>query len=464
MITEIISAISTGAGIYLLAKQKGESDAKDDFDSSVEELAEEKASEYIAEQKAEEAAKDPRYRDMYLLDDKESEYDPFYDYTSDSTFYSEDVLTQCQGVANNMSKAFRCRFLDAICAESKEYPIDGINNDMYHIYGNSELGYVGDYQYRAGHKGYCRYYALVMEVFNPFQVQAPLRKIVLKDIYVGGDECNVVWSGGYCHDYDNGGIVNASNLYYMDGSTCKCYPLEYEFRTKDLTIPARSSVYLKIILPLAIRKEINLNKTIISDKTQFCRGNLETIAKRYFYYNFPSDYNSVTNNKPDTYFRNDITYELMKKYDGWDNYDNIRNTNYTKYGLFPVYYDFKQNKMNAIIENTWVAPKSLRNEGLKCTAILCSNDGFYVPEHNTINSQKVQNGVSVHDIGLLHNVTSQSNQYVYELAQFGDYEGVTPVIAENGYGLDDQLDTASEYVTGDTINDGLYDYTHDNLG
>lgn len=469
MIQEVMSAVSAAAGIYILAKNKGKNESKKTFDQQVEEKASEMFAEKIAEQQAEEAAKDPRYRAMYF-GDKEEEYDPFYDYASDPVYFNEEMLEKANSYADRMCHAFRARFVAPILIETDaKTPYSGWWTDARE--GFVELNVANKFTMaRDFFGGSLRYYVTMLEVFNPINANAPLKKICFKDIQVNGKDCQV-WNVGGCWNeasayqmsrmnrkwYNdtkstlNSGMANAVSLTYI--------PKVYEYQC-DITIPARSSVYVCVMLPLGCQpKATNVRLYAlksVQDLIDFAKNNPpirnlfdpvgadfnEGGAARYNAYNFLEESLGDPNfawqlkSSPASEFKENLIRRL------WDGSMGCR----------------------AAILNTFEAPDSLAKGGLSAKVFVCSSDENFVQEGDP-DGRDPKSDCPSFDLKYMHGSrpTTGSNQYDWQNTYFGEWEGELPRKMEYSVDVKNGIQSLADVLL-DGMKIEYYDFNKQNLG
>lgn len=289
MITEILSVVLMAGGAHLLSKINGKKEDDGPSDGSsvfvsddtgdTMDNSEESVVDNSEESTDETTVSDPRNGSLYFGDSTQ-EYDPFYDYAGSA--FDELSLNALTYIPSTMGQALRARLIAPALLMTAEDLRAGFNRDgneysrslALHEYknGNSEISY-----FAAARKIKVRRVAFVLEVFNPFEEEAQLQKIVFNDIKIGNTRCMVM---------NNWRVVdgNDAELYYHaakeirvmdenDKKKLRYYPYEFipgtgkwdssksseiqkgwtQPYTKDrhyCTIPPRSSVYIKIDLPL----------------------------------------------------------------------------------------------------------------------------------------------------------------------------------------------------------------------
>ncbi len=446
MVQEVISAISTAAGIYILAKRKGEKngndDAQKDFDKLVEEKAAEMTAEKIAEQQAADAAKDPRNRVMYF-GNKEEVYDPFYDYSNDPVYFSEEMLEKANTWKDRMCHAYRARFVSPIVIESGETRLSNgwftdAREDMFVINVANNPTICRDF-----FGGKMRYYTLMLEVFNPINAPAPLKKICFKDIEVGGKKCQVINDGGFWNEASAHQMWRMNRKWYNDTKTAPgnglaggvnltYIPRVYEYQC-EINIPARSSVYVCVMLPLGHQREgdVKLYKSStqnifdLCSQTDFVFNMYDPIGADF------SKYGAARNTAIDQLARINVYLQDGAYADRvyrrvWDNYCGCQ----------------------GLILNGFVAPDSLASANLSAKVLLCSSDDNFVQEGDPEGRTPKADCPSF-DLKMLHGSRplSSGNQYLWQNSYFDEWEGELPIKMVN-WSITESIQSLSDRLLG----------------
>lgn len=452
MLQEILSAASTAAGIYLLSVNKGKKEAKKDFDEQVEEAAKDKASDYIAEQKAEEAAKDPRFRDMYFAPTDEP-YDKFYDYTNDPVFFSDEMLEKANSWNDRKCYAMRCRFLYPIYIQSNENRRNGIWIDARE--GFAEINAKGVRTFcRDAFSGSIRYYTLAMEIFNPLPSKAPVKKICFSDIDINGVKCQVVNWGGYIHDASATQMYNMNRKWYNDsasgesGSQLSYIPRVYEYNV-DLDIPAKSSVYLIVVLPLGVQQVDPIFYRMDDIKSIY-----DLAANGVFNLESPNggiDINSVMN---DAF---NIFGNSYKQY--YDMYMSNQDINLL---AIQRIWDFIAG-CRGIIVNYFQAAPSLRQGTFSSKVYLCGSADSFVQEGNP-EGKEPRKDCPAFDLKIIHGAApnESSNNFSWQNSYYNDLESELPFVSDSV--PQTTINELANRVGMDFDYSEFYDFTSKNLG
>lgn len=458
MVKEVISALSTAAGIYILAKRNGEKKgsrtAQEDFDQKVEEMAADK----LAEQQAAEAAKDPRYRAMYF-GDKEEVYDPFYDYSNDPIYFSEEMLEKANTWKDRMCYTFRARFVSPFVIESGElggYPgwWTDAREGLFEINtgGVKHLG-------RDFFKGTLRYYTLMMEVFNPINSPAPLKKICFKDIKIGDKDCQVFNDGGFYHEASGNQMYRMNRKWYKDTKTSPGAGLAgavnveyikrvYEYQC-NITIPARSSVYVCVMLPLSVQQDNGYAKLV--------NASLQNI----FDLCSQSEYAWNMYDPIDTDFRVGGRARLAA-----EEYLARQNV-YLREGDYAdrVYRRIYDNLCgcSVILFNSFKAPDSLATSNLSAKVMVCSSEDNYIQEGDPDN-RTPKTDCPAFDLKIMHGgrPISSRNIYDWQNAYFDEWEGELPIKMVN-LDPEDSIKLLEDYLLNGADID-YYDFNQSNIG
>lgn len=446
MVQEVLSALSTAAGIYILAKNKGEQKGQDDtkkqFEERVEELAAQKAAEEIAKQQAEEAAKDPRYRSMYF-GDKEESYDPFYDYSNDPVYFNEEMLEKANTWKDRMCHAFRARFVSPIVIESKEVKIGNgwwtdARESLININVANQPRLCRDF-----FSGKIRYYILMLEVFNPINAPAPLKKICFKDIEVGGKKCQVLNEGGFWSEASAYQMYRMNRKWYNDAKTAPgdglsggvnltYIPKVYEYQC-EISIPARSSVYVCVMLPLGHQREgdVKLYKGSFQNIFSLC-------SQTDYVWNMfdPSgaDFNVGGGARL-------TAEEILARQNVYLQNGDYANRVYRR--VWDAYCGCE-----CFIMNGFVAPDSLTSANIGAKVLLCSSDDNFVQEGDPEGRTPKADCPSF-DLKMLHGSRpiSSGNQYDWQNSYFDEWEGELPISMVN-WSITESIESLSERLLG----------------
>ncbi|MCQ2232056.1 MAG: hypothetical protein MJZ30_09445 [Paludibacteraceae bacterium] len=199
MITGILSLITTALGAsFLISRKKEDLPIVEDPTMIDEDVLEEE----------EENDNDPRKGAMYFGNRKEK-YDPFYDYTNDDVYSSQEALNMISGIQNALSRAYRCRIIRPFFAMSDPKrlnvsKLDSSNsiqkNQLYSTFGVGPKNvFMKDWPSNKEpfqqmpvmpfFRGEYNVIDFVVEVFNPFDFEAPLSKLRFSGLTCGGDKC-----------------------------------------------------------------------------------------------------------------------------------------------------------------------------------------------------------------------------------------------------------------------------------
>jgi|GEM_PF-5308858 len=432
MITEILSVAAVAGGAYLLSKNDKEADGKsggsnddvilDDSTGTSDEpdvVTEPETDDPTTDDKGTtEDTSDPRNRELYF-GDKTQGYDPFYDYTGSS--FDKLSLNALTYVPPTMGQALRARLIAPAILSTGEMSLSGdfkngleFDPDLLaHEYKNSNGEKLWHF---AAKRIRTRHIAFVLEVFNPFEEEAQLQKIVFNDIKIGNTRCMAVhqhcpltdreikYPDAYYADFLN----SARELRAMDENGVKklrYHQYEYnpftgygydnienlkkgwgECYVKDrhyCTIPARSSVFIKISLPL-----INYDSALLS------------------WFNM-SDFVKVERKSSGAI--KEIKWRLKDFAERWGMTDkNFYATNGNGRGIGNIcFYD------------TNPAP-SLRNENLKMKITLYSDEKNYIPKDDLAGRPARSEYGATFDLRLMRGHRPQSFTYKWEDSYMGD--------------------------------------------
>lgn len=433
MITEILSVAAVAGGAYLLSKndKESETDGKsggsnddvilDDSTGTSDEPDVDTEPETDDPTTDDEGTtvdtSDPRNRELYF-GDKTQGYDPFYDYTGSS--FDKLSLNALTYVPPTMGQALRARLIAPAILSTGEMSLSGdfkngleFDPDLLaHEYKNSNGEKLWHF---AAKRLRTRHIAFVLEVFNPFEEEAQLQKIVFNDIKIGNTRCMAVHKHYPIGDSELKLSVYASDCFHsvrelraMDENGVKklrYHQYEYnpftgygydnlenvrkgweEYNVKDrhyCTIPARSSVFIKISLPLINYDSALLSWFNMSDFVKVERKSSGAIKK--------------------------IEWKLKDFAERWGMTDkNFYATNGNGRGIGNIcFYD------------TNPAP-SLRNENLKMKITLYSDEKNYIPKDDLAGRPARSEYGATFDLRLMRGHRPQSFTYKWEDSYMGD--------------------------------------------
>lgn len=202
MILELAAIASTVAGALLLRKKSTDEETKTDYAPDVEvEEAPEGEFEPVVEEPAPEpepaapsAPADPRDGELYL-GDKSQPYDPFYDYSKGGIYaMSKYQLSSIEGNDETLAQAYRMRIVRPFFAFEKASRPKTWNG----LYRNNGLPmqtlqkgskFLNVMPFYRGDYSRVRF---LLEVFNPFDFDAPLQKLRISAVSSGGKECYII--------------------------------------------------------------------------------------------------------------------------------------------------------------------------------------------------------------------------------------------------------------------------------
>lgn len=202
MMLELAAIASTVAGALLLRKKSTDEETKTDYAPDVEvEEAPEGDFEPVVEEPAPEpepaapsAPADPRDGELYF-GDKSQPYDPFYDYSKGGIYaMSKYQLSSIEGNDETLAQAYRMRILRPFFGyETAKRPKTA--NGQYRNNGlpmqTLEKGgkFLNVMPFVRGDYTNVRF---LLEVFNPFDFDAPLQKLRISAVSSGGKECYII--------------------------------------------------------------------------------------------------------------------------------------------------------------------------------------------------------------------------------------------------------------------------------
>lgn len=236
--------------------------------------------------------------DMYFGDG--GNYDQFYDYTKSA--YTKEVLQNSSAVASTMGLAMRCRIVSPFVAESEPLSLsmgDKAWAYKYDNYGTDRMK-VGDsfVATRAFWQGSYREVAFVLEVFNPYSCSASLKQLVFKRIRIDNKKCQVVNNFGYCHDATGGDAMLINKKLYVsdsvaDGSATIDEETPY-ILSCNINVPKQSSVFVPVVLPLAVVSSNKINTNSSTDKITTLQDNSVYVAKQASQLDFKIDKSNMS--------------------------------------------------------------------------------------------------------------------------------------------------------------------------
>lgn len=397
------------------------------------------------------------------------EYDQFYDYTDDPVV-SSLTLKNSSAVANEHALSFRCRLLSPFMAESEERTTKGVyiaSNSPYTTnIGNLYWSYLdkerntSQYQgsnglapYREFFRGGYRYYAFVLEVFNPYNIKSNLKQIVIDDVEIGGEYCSVFNDFGFCHTANSKQML--VNKHVLDDKTKKINHVPYIMNV-SIEIQPQDSVLIPIVLPLA--------KISRKDTINITDNNLYVLAKR-------SRYSSSDALPAFSIFAIEhglcFDYESDGKQYSW------------KDDLSVIADDFDKRTCEYYTRFDLTAPPSLKDHNIKMKVTLSSGAGNYTFENNN-GKATIMTGVSSHILEMIHsNRLGYDNWDDYKKSYVGD---AVPTLVDKNLHVNGIIDALADDIfkinKGYPIEDGFpsqtglsyepYEFTndptHDNLG
>lgn len=317
--------------------------------------------------------------------DPNSEYDQFYDYSTHPTYNTNALLANSSAVANQRASAMRCRIVSPFLAESDVEPIFS-NKGYYFTYAGNTMevsqNMVSYIEFKANGKttsvpcreyigGESRQIAFVLEIFNPFQSTSHVAQIVLDKIKIGGELCQVVNAGGYCHDADYEQMKKANkHAYSSDGNNIEIKDKPFVMDV-DIDINGRDSVFVPIALPLT-----KIVKTEMFDV--YSDG---TYWKKYYSGDKGLQLSTLLSR-----------YDLHSWF--WEESHSM---------VECIKGDCANHGIEYVVINTCEAPKSLTTNNLDVKVMLSSGNGKY-----TYNTEKgeasIQDGVSTAYLELKHSI------------------------------------------------------------
>lgn len=336
--------------------------------------------------------------------DPNKEYDQFYDYSIDPNV-TEQVLKNSSAVEEVMSLNMRCRILSPFCGETGEKNIWAkgryYTETSWGYSSIQELNKDGIEEIRECFGGTYRWYSFVIEVFNPYKVPAPLKKLSFGSIRIGDDFCAVHNPYGLCHQATQEQMGTNKHFYNYQipngWVSHKTTPYEMDLNVR---VPAQDSVLIPVALPLTIMKP-----TILRYGWEKTTG-----------------YNSDTQK----------VISLLD-YVGW------KETNqYTK-----VDADAKamvNNKNQGWwIFNECTAPKSIKDENVMMYITISSDKDNY--SYNAGNGILTQENSKTCCLQMLHSYRKgYANNDDWQKSYIGDAEGKLPLV------MTDPLDSLSEGI------------------
>lgn len=319
MLSELIPSIALiGSGAYLLSKSNCEKDtatktpAEKDNDnvsaiisahkeSEVKSNANDTSSSYNARGEANVTdnsgnAISLKTSNKLYFGDKNAEYDQFYDYTDDANGFTTATAKGTTADPDVRGLFYRCRLVAPFMGQTEELKM---GTDKRPIVGFPKSGFtMMGYQQEDGsvssienimeyYTGKYRDYAFVMEVFNPYDIQSKLHQIVLRNIVIDGKLCQVYNQGGYIHYASAKQLEANKRLYFkvlngVPSGKYKPSPYVYQCGSDGITINAKSSVLIPILLPLMVIDRFDvLNGTIDNSTINYGDTKQSTIANSY---------------------------------------------------------------------------------------------------------------------------------------------------------------------------------------
>lgn len=402
MIEALSSLALIGSGAYLYLKGKGEktdttgSKTSVDSQSSADRIIAQKKSqgdtsvdktsdynargESVVEQGGEQIAQTTENK-MYFGD--KDNYDQFYDYSADPIASNNSVLTHSSAVDNAKDTMFRARIVAPFLAECSNYPSynllgDRRNNwmgkDPQPYFSHAKVGgeNIPAREYSSGNMSEVGF---VLEVFNPYSSPAPLSKIAFSEIKIGGDECVVFNPCGLFNGYDTDDtMIMNKHIFEKKNNVWKINNQPYIMNVSGIKIPAKDSVFIPVVLPLAIVDKI---------------------------YDASDDIMGVLNsaNSSGRASANNIFYDIFKL-DNWGTKSYLKYHSNDGYG---AYWQVLTDKNDGCKYWFWVdykKPKDVANYDLSFKVTLASDSQNFV--HNYENGLTDVYNTSSHYLSLHH--------------------------------------------------------------
>lgn len=303
--------------------------------------------------------------------DKGAEYDQFYDYTTNPHFNTQALLDKSVAVASQRASAMRCRIVAPFLAETDAMNI--VADKYYFTYAGNTMKVSEEMKSyidiegklipcREFFGGTKRHVAFVLEIFNPFKATSHVSQIVLDEIKIGGEVCQVINDGGYCHDADKDQMKKANKHVYSAESgygnlnVAIAQPKPFILDV-DIDIAGQDSAFVPIVLPLMV---------------------IEKTAKTKIYAD------------------NDWIKALLSKYDlhswYWENTHNM---------VECIKGDANNHGIEYLVINQCKAPQSLVDKNISLKVILTSASGIYT--YNTENGKEdIDAGTSTAILSMKH--------------------------------------------------------------
>lgn len=213
-----IAAMAIGAGLLLTNRRKSE--------EAVEQPIDETASDETASEG----------NGMYF--GPSSHYDPFYDYSNDDVYNSRMALDMISGLQDALSRAYRCRIIRPFFAMSEPRRLNVAKTDkgnpisqdqLYSTFGvGSKEVFMKDWPsnkepfqrmpVQPYFRGEYNIIDFVVEVFNPFDFDAPLSKIRFSGLTVGGEKIFPLMPNFGAVDYSVYDRTTKDNLFNIKAS------------------------------------------------------------------------------------------------------------------------------------------------------------------------------------------------------------------------------------------------------
>lgn len=313
--------------------------------------------------------------------DKGAEYDQFYDYTTNPHFNTQALLDKSVAVASQRASAMRCRIVAPFLAETDAMNI--VADKYYFTYAGNTMKVSEEMKSyidiegklipcREFFGGTKRHVAFVLEIFNPFKATSHVSQIVLDEIKIGGEVCQVINDGGYCHDADKDQMKKANKHVYSGDSSKTTAQAKPFVMDVDIDINGQDSAFVPIVLPLMV-----IDKTI-----------------RYDVYE-DGKYGKI-GSKLDEQHAGLYLESLLKAYDlhswYWENSHSM---------VECIKGDCKNHGVQYVVINQCKAPQSLVDKNISVKVILTSASGIYT--YNTENGKEdIDAGTSTAILSMKH--------------------------------------------------------------
>lgn len=379
MIETISSLALIGSGAYLLAKGYAKDEGIDKIYSSSN------PNKNVVSDENARGGNETTGNSMYF-GDKDAEYDQFYDYSIDKTFFSEEILDGAKYAKTEHGLAMRCRIVSPFIAEKEperisfdgkymaysKLPYDNVKESTSEYLKKARTFFGGTY----------RDIAFVLEVFNPYSISASLRQVVFEDIRINGKLCQVFNDFGFCHEASVEQMKILNRYYGEDKMQYHPYILEC-----NITIPKKSSVFVPVALPLT-------TSTTTLHKFAQAKYLTEDFENKVYFVD-----------KDEKRIHNDLLSEII-------------NNDCSRFYLADC-----------------VAPDSLKDANLSMKVLLSSSADNFVSKIST--GQEDTKNCSFHNLTLNHSerVGYESNDSYHD-SYIGDAQGKVPVVTTSSHHWD----------------------------